>query len=134
MTKLKSCNLGKSLSLLLALFIVVLPLLAQQADNPIYDAERQAMLDVDKTLWLAIGCLIGFVGVAVGYLIEPKPPQSALLGKSPEYVAVYTDAYQKKAKSIQGTQALYGCIANTVAWVAVYVLLIAAAESTGSIY
>lgn len=60
-----------------------------------------------------IGSLIG--GVVAGlipaywiYTYESHPPPERLLGKSPEYVAFYTEAYMSKARSIRRKWAAAG--------------------------
>lgn len=98
------------------------------------EAQIQARNDVSGTLWLAVGCLLGFVGWLGAILIIPNPPAVSLLGKSPEYVAAYTDAYRVQAKSIQSNQALVGCLVGTGLEVLAYALLIAAAKSTTYYY
>jgi len=124
------------ISLFLVLSIIALPLLAQQSEtqNAVREAELQAKTDANSTLWLFVGCLGGLLAIVIGQLIEPKPPQSALLGKSPEYVAAYTDAYVKKVKSVRMNNSLIGCGIGTAAWVGIYVLLIAAASETTYYY
>jgi hypothetical protein len=52
-----------------------------------------------------------------------------LMGKSPEYVAAYTDCYRKKGKSIKTKNALTGCLVGTGVTVAIYAIAIAAASS-----
>jgi hypothetical protein len=91
------------------------------------DAERDAQSNVNGTLWLLIGCV---ASPFFAYLSTPSPPAIALLNKSPEYVAVYSDTYRAKAKSIQQSKAWTGCIIGGLAYVACYVVIIAAAAST----
>ncbi len=70
-----------------------------------YDAED----DVNTAIWLAAGGVLGVVGnlplgaVAIGgaYVYQPVPPAERLLGKSAEYVTVYTDAYKAKSRSLR---------------------------------
>ena len=99
-------------------------------------AQRDAVARTNQNIWRAFGCFGGLFGVAGGYLYEPAPPASALLGKSPEYVAFYTDAYTLKAKNIQTRGAIEGCIAGTCVTAALYGILIisVAEESTSSSY
>ena len=52
------------------------------------------------------------------YFYSPTPSASALLGKSYDYVAAYTDAYKATAKSIQTRNAWFGCCT----WSAVYAM------------
>ena len=70
-----------------------------------YDAED----DVNTAIWLAAGGVLGVVGnlplgaVAIGgaYVYQPMPPAERLLGKSAEYVTVYTDTYKVKSRSLR---------------------------------
>ena len=93
-------------------FNVPLHAIAQQRTTVIdaktaaeYDAED----DVNTAIWLAVGGVLGVVGnlplgaVAIGgaYVYQPVPSAERLLGKSAEYVTVYTDAYRAKARSLR---------------------------------
>ena len=90
-------------------------------------AEADAKANVDRQLWFAVGCL--FVPMGAGtiaaYFIEPSPPASGLIGKSPEYVTFYSKAYKAKARSIQGRTALTGCLTS----VAVLAVLLSNSEN-----
>ena len=126
--KLFSLNLVLILSILLVITPITIDvILAQDVATACLDAERQAESDVDSTTWFAIGCLLGLVGWLIGMVSETSPPAAQLMGKSPEYVAVYTDCYKKKAKSIKTSKALIGCLVGTGVTTLLYVLLIAAA-------
>ncbi|MCK4396557.1 hypothetical protein KAW96_08195 [candidate division WOR-3 bacterium] len=119
--------LKKSTSLFLAVVILALPLLidAQETANAVAQAQVDAANDVNSTLWMGAGCLFGILGVGAAYVIEPSPKAARLLGKSPEYVAAYTDAYKQKAKSVQTSNAWIGCLVGS----ALYLLLILATPS-----
>ena len=100
-------------------------------------AERDASTDVNKRLWFGAGCLflgassgclmlgssLGDVassgllitGIAGSYFHRPDPPAERLLGKSPEYVAFYTDAYKAKAGKLQATWTTAGCASGVLA-------------------
>ncbi len=111
------------------------PLLAQQADPDLIaqarvDAERDAAMRTNTTLWFAAGCCVGITGLIVSYIYEPAPPATGLLGKSPEYVAYYTEFYKAKAKQIQTKQAQTGCITGAVTYAALYAVSIVLAESS----
>ena len=94
-------------------------------------AERDAQNDVNKGLWFLGGCFGGVIGVIIAYGVEPSLPATRLLGKSPEYVAFYTQAYAEKAKKLQTNSALGGCCISTL-YVAIYgVAMFAAHSSTG---
>jgi len=84
---------------------------------------QDADADINGTLWFFVGCL-GIIGIAVAYLAEPSPPPARLMGKSAEYVMLYSTAYKSEGKSIQGRHAIYGCLVGTAIIVAIYVVLI----------
>ena len=112
-------------ALLMAILTLSMPVSTLSQQNlqveAITAAERDAKNDINCGLWLLGGCLGGVVGVIVAYAVEPSPPATRLLGKSPEYVASYTDAYQEKAKKDRVTGASVGCALNALG-VAVYLL------------
>ncbi|MYA72474.1 hypothetical protein F4009_21135 [Candidatus Poribacteria bacterium] len=99
-------------------------------------AQRDAVARTNQNMWRAFGCFGGLFAVTGGYLYEPAPPPSALLGKSPEYVAFYADAYTLKAKNIQTRAAIEGCVASTCVTAALYgvLIILVAEESTSSRY
>lgn len=76
-------------------------------------AEAAAEAHVNKMLWFAAGCLLNLVGVFLAYTARPSPPEAHLIGKSPEYVAEYTEAFQAKAKSIRTNHSLEGCVLSS---------------------
>lgn len=122
------------LALLMALLTFSTPFVTFAQQNlqmeAIVAAERDAQNDVNKGLWFLGGCVGGLIGVIFAYGVEPAPPATRLLGKSPEYVAFYTDAYTKKAKQLQANSAWGGCVVNGIATVIYVAAVIAAAEST----
>jgi hypothetical protein len=106
--------------------------------QPFVDAGRAAAegvqdadADINGTLWFFVGCL-GIIGIAVAYFAEPSPPPARLMGKSAEYVMLYTSAYKTEGKSIQGRHAIYGCLVGTALIVAIYVVLIVTVLKTTS--
>ena len=94
-------------------------------------AEGDAEARTQKPVWFILGCVGGVIAVAVVYFFEPSPPAGSLLGKSPEYVAFYTDAYISKAKNIQMQAALGGCVASCIATGVLYLILGAGAVAAG---
>lgn len=82
-----------------------------------YDAEE----DVNTTVWIAAGGILGIVGnlplgaVAIGgaYVYQPVPPAERLLGKSAEYVTIYTEAYKSRARSLRLSAALKGALGGS---------------------
>lgn len=120
--------LKKSVALGMAVLMLAVPVLAQQAaTDAVLEAQSQAEADFNKAMWLGVGCLLGWVGILIGYLVQPSPPATALMGKSPEYVAAYTEAYKEKMKSLQTRYALIGCLGN-MAFSMVYVALVMSAS------
>ncbi len=83
-------------------------------------AQNDVQMEVNKTLWLAAGFFFGLLGIAGAYIIEPTPPASKLLGKSPEYVAAYTDCYKDAGKKIQTNAAIKGCVIGAIVYAASY--------------
>lgn len=125
----------KAIALLLSIMLFSMPMLlmAQQSeiDQARLDAERDAAMNTNSFLWFVAGCCGGILGLIIAYVYEPSPQASRLIGKSPEYVAFYTDFYKAKAKSIQTSKALTGCVVSVIGYVA-YVALVVLAS--GSIY
>lgn len=91
--------------------------------------EADAESEVNKMAWVGIGFLLGLVGVIIAYAVTPTPPQARLIGKSPEYVTAYTQAFQSKAKSIQGTQSVVGCLVGTALSIGCWLVILSAAET-----
>ena len=121
------------LALLMAVLTFSMPFVTFAQQNSlqaeaIVAAERDAQADVNTGLWFVGGCLGGVIGIIIAYAVEPAPPATRLLGKPPEYVAFYTDAYTAKAKSLQTNSALGGCVVNVLA-TAVLFMAAAAAEA-----
>ena len=57
------------------------------------------------------GCIAGSVGSTVAALsYQPTIPAERLIGKSPEYVRFYTDAYRAKTRRLQATYTGIGTI------------------------
>ncbi|MBM3242322.1 hypothetical protein FJZ31_39145 [Candidatus Poribacteria bacterium] len=118
----------KAIALLLSIVLFSMPMLliARQSeiDQARIEAERDARKDTNGALWFFAGCCGGPVGLVVSYAITPSPPASRLLGKSPEYVAYYTDFYRAKAKNIQTSRALMGCGVTVAVYIASYIWLL----------
>ena len=100
------------------------PVAAQAEADAVADANR----DVNKPLWFGVGCVFSglvFVpvpgwsacllppaGVTGTYFYRPAPPTSRLLGKTPEYISVYTSTYKSKRGNIQASMSASGCVAG----------------------
>ena len=88
------------------------------------DAEFDAEEDINTTLWLAAGGILGVVGnlplgvVAMGgaYVYQPIPSAERLLGKPADYVSIYTDAYKARARRLQLGAAGKGALGGSAAF------------------
>ena len=94
--------------------------------------EHDAETNINKNNWLFGGCLGSWIALLLAYVREPAPPASRLLGKSPEYIAFYTDAYKAKAKNIQTDKAWTGCIVGTLVGAASYGCFVIAVGASAS--
>jgi len=112
--------------------------LGVRLQEPCQEAKTAAEEDVNGTLWFLGGCIGGIIGLGAAYIIEPDPPSQALVGKSDQYVAEYTDCYAEAGGDKQQDQALYGCLANAAATAAIYglqaIVLTSAATTTTTTY
>lgn len=85
------------------------------------DAEFDAEEDVNTTLWLAAGGILGVAGnlplgaAAIGgaYFYQPVPPAERLLGKSADYVSIYTDTYKARSRRLQLEAAAKGALGGS---------------------
>ena len=137
MEKVLLKSVSFSLVMILSILLVITPItvnviLAQEVATACIDAERLAESDINGTTWFAIGCFLGILGWVIGLVADTSPPATQLMGKSPEYVAIFTDCYKKKAKSIKSNNALYGCLVGTTVSVVLYVVLLAAAADASN--
>lgn len=71
-------------------------------------AEQDAESDAKKTRWVFIGVFGNILGALIASIYEPTPPALRLLEKSPEYVAMYTDCYKAKSRSVQVRYSIIG--------------------------
>ncbi len=92
-------------------------------------AKAAGSANVPGAAWLLGGCLVEWWAVIFAYIMVPSPPASSLIGKSPEYVAIYTDCYKEGAKSAQVRMAWTGCLIGCVVVTAIEVAAIAAAAA-----
>jgi hypothetical protein len=131
MKKLKG-KICVSIAVVMAFVVFATPILAQQGEIMAgrMAGEQSARANVNGNIWMLAGCVGSWLGVLLAYIYEPTPPATMLLGKSPEYVAAYTDAYRATAKSIQISKVWTGCIISGVLYLVYVVLVVAAAESS----
>jgi len=72
-------------------------------------AETDAEEDENGALGYGIGgFLCGLFGWLFATISKPKAPAARLVGKSENYVAIYSDCYEKKAKKIRTGAACTG--------------------------
>ncbi|HSS37413.1 MAG TPA: hypothetical protein VLT58_01470, partial [Polyangia bacterium] len=64
--------------------------------------------------------------IVIAYVAEATPPPARLMGKSPEYLAIYTTAYKSEARSIQGRAAIWGTATAVAVVVVIYIIIIVA--------
>ena len=76
----------------------------------IAEAQKDVEVYINKPMWFMIGCMLPVFGLITPYLYKPPVPAGELIGKSPEYVAYYTDAYQVEMEKRQFRYALNGFI------------------------
>lgn len=98
------------------------------------EAMNDAHADTNGALWFFAGCLLTWIGVVIAYVAEPSPPPARLLGKSPEYLAVYTTAYKSEAKSAQGHAAIWGAVTTVVVFVALWIIVVVSVTHQSSTY
>ncbi len=84
-----------------------LKLVAEQA---VKDAEKDATAYLNRTLWFSAGCFFPLIGPIFSQRYQPFMPTARVLGKSPQYVAFYYDAYKVKTKKLQFNWAFGGCL------------------------
>ena len=118
-------------AVVMSFMVLAVPTMAQIDDITAgrLAGSQEARANTNGTLWLAIGCIGGLVGVVVAYVVEPQPSATMLLGKSPEYVAAYTDAYRVTGKSVQTGKAWTGCIIGALISIGLAVLEAVAEEA-----
>lgn len=124
---------------LMVILVLSIPFVCLAQHNTIQqqaiaDAEKDVSVDVNGSLWFLGGCLGNITVLVIASVFEPNPPASRLLGKSPEYIAAYTDTYRAKATNLQTTRALAGCLTGTAVVCVGYSFLIFSAINDSSGY
>jgi hypothetical protein len=97
------------------------------------EATQDAQADENGALWFFAGCLLGIIGVIIAYAADPTPPAARLMGKSPEYLAIYMRTYQSEGRSAQVRSALWG-IGTVVILTVVLIIVILKSEPTTMTY
>ena len=102
---------------------------ATGSDRICAQARKDAEINVNKVLWGGIGCILGPIGVLLGYFVEPSVPANRILGKSSDYVIKYSSCYKSRGKELQGTASLIGCGIGTAISIIYYVVAFAMLSS-----
>lgn len=95
--------------------LLLCPLLIGCSINPpltVYASEQsdylegwtQGLMDAQPNKsWGAAGAGCGVFGIIAAYSWDYQPPMVSLVGKSPEFIVAYTEAYQQKMRN-EGTR------------------------------
>jgi hypothetical protein len=75
----------------------------------VQEATQDAQADNNGALWFFAGCLLGLIGVIIAAVADPSPPMARVMGKSPEYVTIYTSTYRSAGHTAQLHSAMWGC-------------------------
>ncbi len=84
--------------------------------DAIVDAKIERWLWCSGGLCLGIGggCLLGSLGIVGAYFYEPSPAPTRLVGKSPEYIALYVAYYKGQRNTDALNAASLGCTAGVL--------------------
>jgi len=88
----------------------------------ISDAEQDAGRMFNKPIWFFAGCFFSVGGAFVAYTYYRPVPSVPLLGKSPEYVAYYSDTYRNEMRKHRSSSAAQGCLLSTVTPILMYAM------------
>ena len=91
------------------------------ASQAMLDAQQDA-LNADVSAWGWAGGLLGPIGILIAAIYPPTPPVNRMIGKSSEYVAIYTTSYQQHVKGRQTKQAATGCAGAVLVSFFIYLL------------
>ena len=110
--------------LILTTLFTTIPCSAQSglAAQAVIDARRDAGKDVNKIQWLALGCCFNGITHAAATIMTPDIPINRFMGKSPEYVFLYSQEYQRKARSLRNKYTLIGWGTGFVLVAAYYII------------
>ncbi len=89
--------------IVLLLACAIMPALSteEKIAQHILDALRDAEADINKNQWLSLGCFCGPMAYAASLTRTPAVPTERLVGKSSEYLDVYSEEYRRKRKALQ---------------------------------
>ena len=113
--KMKRCISNILIVLLLA--CATMPALSTEENitqQAVLDARSDAKTDINKPLWFSLGCFFGPIAYAASFTRTPAVPTQRLVGKSTEYLNVYSEEYRQKRKSLQSTYTTIGCLTGAL--------------------
>lgn len=84
-------------------------------EQAIADAKRDAKAHMNKQIWFSVGCFLPVVGPIYSQGKIKTIPLARTLGKSPEYIAFYTDNYRLEMKKQRFKWAFGGCLVGGLA-------------------
>ena len=126
------------LVLFLVVLIFIMPYVTLAQQNSIEPETRakavaDAESDVNRTSWFMTGCLMNFIGVVIARTHTATIPAERFVGKSPEYIAIYTLNYQTERSKILTKSAVQGCATGTLALAVVLAIAGSDSDSCGPI-
>lgn len=118
----------------IVLFLVVFAVpVGAQEDNEWLNGwtagERAAKERFEESKWQAIGCVGGILGIGLAYMQEPIIPPIGIMGKSPTYIAAYTESFRTTTQNLQARKATEGCVFGTVVSLLIFFAYIGSMES-----
>ena len=81
--------------------------------------------DIHPSHCVAAYGILALTPTALALIDSPVPPADRLLGKSPDWVNAYTQAYQKGMKRYRAESSVAGCFAGTVTFAGTVALITA---------
>jgi hypothetical protein len=90
----------------------------------VIEATEDAEADENAAAWFLAGCVLGVIGLVIAYVAAPTPPAARLLGKSPEYLAIYMQTYQSEGRTAQFHSALWGIGTITIVGVVLIIVIL----------
>jgi len=85
----------------------------------IANAKKDGKRDAPGIVFALYGCvapIISPIVIGSGRVFKPSPPPTAIVGKSPEYVALYTETYQRSMQKAAAKKAWMGSIVGCVGY------------------
>ena len=82
------------------------------------DAHRDAIHDTSFN-WILAGVCCNVFGIAAAAIADSQPPTHRFLGKSPEYIQIYTQTYKQARRNRRITMAAMGSGGCLIGYLAV---------------